>query len=486
MDKAHDYDVVVIGSGMGGISTACLLAKQGKKVAILEANYLPGGCTSSYWRKGFVFEAGATTLVGLDAHQPLRYLLDELGIEIPARNLPIPMQVVLKDGTKFTRFQNLEQWIDEAEMVFGEEGQRAFWEYCFEVSQWVWKTSTRQRRFPFDSIKDLLFAITKIQGNEWKYAHLIGMSTYSLLKKYGLHTNKTFVDFVNEQLVITAQNQATEVNALFGAASLCYTNYNNYYVDGGLLQLVQPLLDYFAAIGGELILREPVQAVVRKEGHYEITGTKANYRAKQVVFNLPINNVLKLYEGLAQLKPKLVNHVLPSEELSSALQLGIAFRTEKRWDVLHHQIHLPESMKETGAKSIFLSLSHPDDSLRSDEAGFTVANVSTHLYNPDKQRHINKQEAVDMVLEVLEARSYIKKDSIVYLHCSDASDWLKWTRREWGFVGGYPQKLSRYPWQMLGHVLDGKGAFICGDTTYPGQGIPGVVLSGIITAEKMK
>jgi len=60
------YDIVVIGTGMGSLTTACLLAKDDLDVLVLERNLLPGGCVSSYYRKGYVFEAGATTLVGLD------------------------------------------------------------------------------------------------------------------------------------------------------------------------------------------------------------------------------------------------------------------------------------------------------------------------------------------------------------------------------------------------------------------------------------
>jgi len=59
--KSH-YDVVVIGAGMAGLTAAALLVKEGKSVLILERNYLPGGCSSSYFRKGYIFESGATTL----------------------------------------------------------------------------------------------------------------------------------------------------------------------------------------------------------------------------------------------------------------------------------------------------------------------------------------------------------------------------------------------------------------------------------------
>ncbi len=52
------YDAIVIGSGIGGLSTAILLAKAGKKVLVLEQHYEPGGFTHTFKRKNFVWDVG--------------------------------------------------------------------------------------------------------------------------------------------------------------------------------------------------------------------------------------------------------------------------------------------------------------------------------------------------------------------------------------------------------------------------------------------
>ncbi|MFS4418319.1 phytoene desaturase family protein [Maribacter sp. 2307ULW6-5] len=52
------YDAIVIGSGMGGLTTAALLAKQGKKVLVLERHYTPGGFTHIFKRKGYEWDVG--------------------------------------------------------------------------------------------------------------------------------------------------------------------------------------------------------------------------------------------------------------------------------------------------------------------------------------------------------------------------------------------------------------------------------------------
>lgn len=52
------YDTIVIGSGMGGLTTAAMLAKAGEKVLILEQHYVPGGFTHVFNRPGYVWDVG--------------------------------------------------------------------------------------------------------------------------------------------------------------------------------------------------------------------------------------------------------------------------------------------------------------------------------------------------------------------------------------------------------------------------------------------
>ncbi|OHY80989.1 NAD(P)/FAD-dependent oxidoreductase [Marinobacter sp. AC-23] len=52
------YDAIIIGSGIGGLTTAACMSKMGKKVLVLEQHYTAGGFTHSYDRNGYEWDVG--------------------------------------------------------------------------------------------------------------------------------------------------------------------------------------------------------------------------------------------------------------------------------------------------------------------------------------------------------------------------------------------------------------------------------------------
>lgn len=475
------FDVIVIGSGMAGLAAAGILTAQGLKVLVLEANYLPGGCSSTYYRQGYWFESGATTLVGLDDNMPLRHLLTALNLKLPAEQLALPMQVYL-EGEVINRYQDLNQWIAEAERVFGKHGQRAFWQKAYEVSQLVWGNSIKQLSFPPSSVGDWLAMAGNVSLSQLKSLPYAFGTVADWLKTYGLIDNEMFVRFVDAQLMITAQNTHQEVNQLFGAAALCYTNYGNYYLHGGMIGLPKLLVEYLLENGSDYRSRQKVVRVSKNEIGYAVITESHEFYAQQVISAIPLNNTVELWSDNG-LKQRMEKYLMGSEKLNSAFQMGIAFKRTQKFESLHHQIHLNEPLTPIGSTSIFVSLSHPEDTMRA-PSGQGVASVSTHIAHPEKHIQLNAEEIAGKILSVLSQKGFFNTDDIVYQYSAGPGAWQNWLHRKHGFVGGYPQFKNIKPWQMKDARLD-NGSYICGDSTYPGQGIPGATLSGLIAANKL-
>lgn len=70
------YDAIVIGSGMGGLTTAVMLSKLGKKVLVLEQHYTAGGYTHSYERNGYEWDVGVHYIGDMGAPTMARKLMD--------------------------------------------------------------------------------------------------------------------------------------------------------------------------------------------------------------------------------------------------------------------------------------------------------------------------------------------------------------------------------------------------------------------------
>ncbi len=112
-----DPRVVVIGAGVGGLTTAALLARAGLDVTVLEAHVYPGGCAGTFYHQGYRFDAGATLAGGFYPGGPMDMVAQSVGIDAwPAHPSDPAMAVHLPDGATITR------WGSEAALGRGRAG----------------------------------------------------------------------------------------------------------------------------------------------------------------------------------------------------------------------------------------------------------------------------------------------------------------------------------------------------------------------------
>jgi len=153
---------------------------------------------------------------------------------------------------------------------------------------------------------------------------------------------------------------------------------------------------------------------------------------------------------------------------------------------LHHQIHIKEAEKTEGidSNSLFVSLSKKGDRNRAKD-GHRVMNVSVHSrtdqwFSSNGNYEDMKNNVQKRIVEILKDKlPYFSQAEIKLLFSSTPVSWSNWVYRKKGRVGGIPQSMSRSLLDWTPNKTPFDGLYLCGDTVFPGQGIPGVTLSGI-------
>ncbi|MEL6383144.1 MAG: NAD(P)/FAD-dependent oxidoreductase [Cyanobacteria bacterium J06626_18] len=87
LSKNTTADVIVVGSGLGGLTAGALLARYGRRVIVCESHTIPGGAAHGFARQGFKFDSGPSFFSGLSdpaSRNPLRQVLDVLEEPIEA------------------------------------------------------------------------------------------------------------------------------------------------------------------------------------------------------------------------------------------------------------------------------------------------------------------------------------------------------------------------------------------------------------------
>ena len=137
-ETALDWDVIVIGSGIGGLVTASQLAAKGAKVLVLERYLIPGGSGGSFKRAGYTFDVGASMIFGFGKKGHTNLLtraLADVGEHCTTIPDPAQLEYHLPGGLTVAVDRDYESFIAELTARFPHEakGIRAFYDTCAQV-----------------------------------------------------------------------------------------------------------------------------------------------------------------------------------------------------------------------------------------------------------------------------------------------------------------------------------------------------------------
>ena len=132
------FDVIIIGSGIGGLVTASQLAAKGSKVLVLEKYIIPGGSGGSFKRKGYTFDVGASMIFGFGEKGYTNLLTRALkDVKEKCETIPDPVQLEyhLPNNLSISVDREYEEFISKLSDRFPKEkeGIRKFYGTCKKV-----------------------------------------------------------------------------------------------------------------------------------------------------------------------------------------------------------------------------------------------------------------------------------------------------------------------------------------------------------------
>ncbi|MCU0518277.1 MAG: FAD-dependent oxidoreductase, partial [Oscillatoria sp. Prado101] len=133
-----EFDVIVIGSGIGGLVTATQLAAKGATVLVLERYLIPGGSAGYFEREGYRFDVGASMIFGFGLEGTTNLLTRALqAVNVSLETIPDPVQIHyhLPGGLELQVHKAYEKFLQELASHFPHERQgiRQFYDECWKV-----------------------------------------------------------------------------------------------------------------------------------------------------------------------------------------------------------------------------------------------------------------------------------------------------------------------------------------------------------------
>ena len=468
--------IVIIGAGIGGLSAAALLLKAGYPVTILENHRHPGGCAASFRRKGYRFDAGATLLGGFDATGPHTLLGDELNIKWPTKPADPAWSVHLPAKT-IVQWNDMERWRNERQKHFSGSDYEKFWERQEKLSALSWELATRNLPWPPQSGRELKELLFSVNSEMFALLPFLGRKVSDLIEK----PRPDFLNFLDLQLLISAQTSAARCHALYGCAALDLPRRGVRHGLGGTGALAQTLADWICEHGGKIFYGQKVKKIIsrRKKALAVVSENGLHLGTDYIIANLTPHALLKLTGSRTPFRYR--QEVMSKQPFWSAymLYLGVDENSLPPLIGSHHQVMADDRKPLGEGNSIFISLSEKGDDLRA-PSGCRAVTISTHtnaatwfdLKERDPaafraRRHLYREK----IFETAEKALPGFRRAVIFDFDATPLTFARYTGRE--RVGGFPQESL---FRTRGPAMWLENLWLTGDSIFPGQSTAAVTL----------
>ena len=493
-------DIVVIGSGIGGLSCAGLLARYGFDVIVCESHSIPGGAAHAFERNGFQFDSGPSLYSGLSyspSPNALKQVLDAIGEELPCVTYDT-WGCCLPEGD-FDTSVGAEQFCEVLSRLRGNDA----------VAEW------RELQRVMEPLKSAAIAIPPAALRfDLGAAISVGRFAPSLLRHAANVTQLTgsfarimdgvikdpfirnWLDMLCFLLSGLPADGTSAAEVAFMFADWYRPGVVLDYPVGGSGALVDALVRGLKRHGGQLMLNAHVEQVL-VEGNravgVRLRGGKEMRSRRAVVSNASVWDTLKLLpEGAVPKRFREKRQATPECDSFMHLHLGID-AAGLRPDLACHYIVVNDWEKGVTAPQNLVLVSIPsllDPSLA------PSGKHMIHVYTPGNEPYAlwqgmdrrseayarQKQERAEVMWQALERIIPDIRSRCEVTLVGTPLTHERFLRRH---RGSYGPAIRAGEGLFPGPGTPLPGLLCCGDSTFPGIGLPAVAASAMITANTL-
>lgn len=493
----RETDVIVIGSGIGGLSCAALLARYGFNVVVCESHSIAGGAAHGFERNGFKFDSGPSLYSGLSyspSPNPLRQVLDAIDEELPCLTYDT-WGCCLPEGD-FDTSVGANQFCEVLARLRGNQA----------VEEW------RKLQRVMEPFKTAAVALPPAALRwDWQAARTVGQFAPSLIRHAPQMAKLTgaFSTIMDE--VITDPFIQNWLNLLCfllsglpasdtSAAEVAFMFADWYrpqvaldYPVGGSAGLINVLVRGLQRYGGKLLLNAHVDQILvegKRAVGVQLRNGEGIRARRAVVCNASAWDMLKLLpEGAISASFRRKRQATPECDSFMHLHLGID-ATGLRSDVACHYIVVNDWNQGVTAPQNVVLISIPsvlDPSLA------PLGKHVIHVYTPGNEPYAPwqgldrrsktyaqlKQERAEVMWHALERIIPDIRSRCELTLIGTPLTHERFLRRH---RGSYGPAISAAKSLFPAGTTPVSRLYCCGDSTFPGIGLPAVAASGMIVA----
>jgi phytoene dehydrogenase-like protein len=486
------YDYIIIGAGMGGLSVANFLAKYNKKVLVLEKHNIPGGMVTSFPRKGVHFDLGIHGLYELKEGQTIPQFMEFWNApQVEAEPLSGDLKCFIDEKEyAFDHGKVCESFVSQ----FPENKDEV--NRIFEVMETINTEMFSGGEAPEPPYDMNLFQLIKFGMNAKKR-----MPTFM---KYGnKDVNKILDSFTACEELKTAIYSKGPYPMVFMAFAYQWGVYGkNYYPVNGMQAIPDAAVKGLQGHGGELKLNTKVTEILVKDNRaYGVKTKDGTEYHGQVISNASPQFTYDWISKEAAAKEKMKKAISKRKIFEPIAALFMSL-DENKYDLGNlegisilskedYKMKTSEYTPETAPIVINIYPKRPGDEFRALVASVPISYEYHNNWETDaggirgEGYKMLKKEVEEILLDRIgKAMGRDFLEAISYHELSTPLTYERYTYSKNGSFMGWSIEQSQYG-KYMKQRTDIKDLYLVGQWVFPGFGVAGVMASGYYLAKEL-